>query len=204
MVKTLIFDFGDVFIDLNKDATVIEIQKFGTLMLSEKMLQVNANYETGKISTDDFLNYYKTQFPNTTKKQLREVWNAIILHFPEHRLQFIEQLSEEKKYQLILLSNTNELHIKKVIENMTIERYNRFKNCFEAFYLSHEIHFRKPNKDIYQFVLETHTLKASTCLFIDDKKENTETAKKLNLHTWNINPKTEDITNLFTKMNHLF
>lgn len=204
MIKTLIFDFGDVFINLNKESTLIELQKLGITSFTEEMLQINILYETGKINTESFVNSYLELFPNQTSEQLSDAWNAIILDFPEYRLEFIKALSEKKEYKLILLSNTNELHIEKVIENMTLERYNRFKNCFDAFYLSHEIHLRKPNFDIYEFVLNTHKLKPEECLFIDDTLENTESAKTLRVHTWNINPKTEDIINLFSIQKELF
>jgi len=198
MIKTLIFDFGDVFINLNKEATLIEMQKLGITSFTKEMLQINIQYEIGKINTETFLASYVELFPDYTREQLSKAWNAIILDFPENRLKFIESLSKSKKFNLILLSNTNVLHIEKVIENMTLERFNRFKNCFDAFYLSQEIHLRKPNSDIYNFVIEKHNLKPSECLFIDDTKENTETANKLGIHTWNINPKTEDILDLFS------
>ena len=204
MIKTLIFDFGDVFINLKKDATLIELQKLGITSFTEEMLQINIQYEIGKINTETFLASYLEIFPEHTNEQLSRAWNAIILDFPEYRLNFIEALSESKKFNLILLSNTNKLHIEKVIENMTLERYNRFKNCFDAFYLSQEIHLRKPNSDIYNFVLDTHDLIPNECLFIDDTQENTETAKTLGIHSWNINPKTEDITDLFSLKKELF
>jgi putative hydrolase of the HAD superfamily len=38
---------------------------------------------------------------------------------------------------------------------------------------------------------------AKNCFFIDDTKENTDTAKKLGLLTWNNNPEKDDIINLF-------
>ena len=204
MIKTLIFDFGDVFINLNKEATLIELQKMGITSFTKEMLQINIQYEIGKINTETFLASYLEIFPELTNEQLSRAWNALILDFPENRLNFIEALSESKKFNLILLSNTNNLHIEKVIENMTLERDARFKNCFDAFYLSQEIHLRKPNSDIYNFVLDTHDLNSNDCLFIDDTKENTKTAKKLGFHTWNINPKTEDITDLFSLKKELF
>jgi putative hydrolase of the HAD superfamily len=82
--------------------------------------------------------------------------------------------------------------------------YEDFKNCFDVFYLSHEINLRKPNADIYQFVLSENNLTPDTCLFIDDTEENTKAASKLGIHTWNINPETEDITNLFNIKKELF
>ncbi len=197
MIKTLIFDFGDVFINLDKEAPFIEMKKLGIHSLSNEIIEINKLYETGKIDTNEFLEYYHQKLPSATKGQLSEAWNSIILDFPEYRLEFLEELAKSKKYQLILLSNTNDLHIKKVIENMTLEMFKRFKNCFNAFYFSQEIHFRKPNSDIYEFVLNTHKIKPEECFFIDDTKENTESAKKLGIQTWNINPKNEDVINLF-------
>ncbi|MFT4801148.1 MAG: epoxide hydrolase-like predicted phosphatase [Flavobacteriaceae bacterium] len=204
MIKTVIFDFGDVFINLDKEAPYIEMKKLGIHSFSEEMIENNKLYETGKIDTSAFLDYYQKAFPNISKSQLSEAWNSIILDFPEYRLEYIEALATSKKYQLILLSNTNDLHIEKVIENITLERFQRFKNCFDAFYLSQEIHLRKPNSDIYNFVLDTHNINPNESLFIDDTKENTETAKKLGIHTWNIIPKKEDVVDLFLLKKDIF
>jgi HAD superfamily hydrolase (TIGR01509 family) len=204
MIKTLIFDFGDVFINLYKQATYRELIKLGLSSFSEEMLATNTLYEAGKISSSTFVSYYQQNFPTTTKKQLETAWNAIILDFPAHRLQFIEDLAKKSQYQLILLSNTNELHIKKVIENMGIERYKRFKKSFHQFYLSHEIQLRKPEKEIYQFVLDANSLKANECLFIDDTFENTEAAKAAGIHVWNNNPLADDIVHLFQEKKDIF
>ena len=113
MIKTLIFDFGDVFINLNKESTLIELQKLGITSFSEEMLQINIQYESGRINTETFVSSYLELFPNQKGEQLSAAWNAIILDFPEYRLEFIEELSKSKKHQLILLSNTNDLHIEK-------------------------------------------------------------------------------------------
>jgi len=204
MIKTLIFDFGDVFINLNKEATYTELNKLGIHSFSEEMLQIIKQYEIGVITSHEFCDFYKNIFPNISVDQIVKSWNAIILDFPEYRLNFIEELSKSKKYKLILLSNTNELHIEKVIENMSIERYKRFKNCFDSFYLSHEINLRKPNAEIFEYVLKTHDLIADECFFVDDTNEHTDIAKSLGIHIWNLNPETEDIINIFSLNKELF
>ena len=156
----------------------------------------------GLISTKEFLYYFeeKLEIPSAI---LKKAWNSILRDFPEHRLQFIQKLASEKKYRLFLLSNTNDLHISWIQERWGIDLYNQFKNCFEAFYLTHEINFRKPNLDIYQFVLKKHNLKATETFFIDDTKENTEAAKSIGLKVWNLTPGKEDVTQLFTTKKHL-
>jgi len=202
MIRTIIFDFGDVFINLDKAATLREMKKLKIEIISEEILQKNLDYEKGMISSDVFLTSYLKSFSNLTKVQIRDSWNAILIDFPKYRYSFLKILSEKKYYQLILLSNTNEIHIDWVKENIPF--YEDFKNCFDAFYFSHEINFRKPDADIFEFVLEKHNLKPEECLFIDDTRENTDAASALGIHTWNIDPTREDIIDLFTANKKLF
>lgn len=197
MINTLIFDFGDVFINLDKPAIERSMNKLGISTITNEMLEIAMNYEKGLISTDVFITSFTKKFPMISNKEFTIAWNSIILDFPEHRLTFIEHLASLKKYKLILLSNTNELHIEQVIENMSLDRYLRFKNCFDQFYLSHEIKLRKPDHSIYEFVLRENNLVAKNCIFIDDTKENTEAATTLGLHTWNNDPEKEDVIELF-------
>ena len=197
MINTLIFDFGDVFINLDKPAIERSMNKLGISTITNEMLEIAMNYEKGLISTDVFITSFTKKFPMISNKEFTTAWNSIILDFPEHRLTFIEHLASLKKYKLILLSNTNELHIEQVIENMSLDRYLRFKNCFDQFYLSHEIKLRKPDHSIYEFVLIKNNLIAKNCFFIDDTKENTGAASELGIRTWNNNPKNEDVIDLF-------
>jgi len=197
-IKTIIFDFGDVFINLDKAAIERELIKLGVPeTISLDMYHVASEYEKGLINTENFTTYFTNKFPEISKEEFIKAWNAIILDFPEHRLNFIEQLKDENNYKLVLLSNTNDLHIEQVIENMSLSRYEQFKNCFDRFYLSQEIHLSKPNSNIYEFVLNQNNLIANECLFIDDLKENTEAASKLGIHIWNLIPGQEDVTTLF-------
>src|SRR5680860_58896 len=202
MIRTLIFDFGDVFINLDKAATLREMKKLKIEDLSEELIQTNIQYEKGLISSDGFLVSYLKSFSTLTKPQIIASWNAILIDFPKYRYTFIKLLSEKKYYKLILLSNTNELHINWVKENIPF--YDEFVACFDAFYFSHEINFRKPDSKIYEFILEKHDLKHEECLFIDDTKVNTEAAAALGIHTWNIDPEMEDIIDLFTSNKELF
>ena len=202
MIKTIIFDFGDVFLDLDKAATGKELEKLEISEFSEEMLQHNKDYEKGLISSEDFVSRYCKDYPQLSAKKFRDSWNAILVHFPEHRLQFLQQLARENKYKLILLSNTNDIHIEWVKEN--VQFFDEFKSCFDAFYLSQEINMRKPDASIFKYVLDRHDLVPSETLFIDDTLENTQAAEKLNIHTWNIDPAKEDVVDLFEVKKELF
>ena len=165
MINTLIFDFGDVFINLDKAAIERSLLNLGVPSITEDMLQTAMQYEKGLISTEEFVTSLTTKYPAISAAQFKKAWNAIILDFPEYRLEFIKKLSTIKKYNLILLSNTNALHIEQVIENMSLYRYERFKSCFDRFYLSHELSLRKPDASIYQYVLKENQLEAKSCFF---------------------------------------
>ncbi|GAA0719295.1 HAD family phosphatase [Aquimarina litoralis] len=202
MITTIIFDFGDVFINLDKPATEKELKKLGLPSINKELSDFNKLYEIGKITTSDFIDHYQKIIPNTRKEQIVYAWNAILKEFPEKRLDFIKKLSIEKKYKLLLLSNTNELHINWIQENISF--YHDFKSCFDSFYLSYEINLRKPDSDIFQYVLEEHKLTPENTLFIDDTEENTLAAQRLGIKTWNNNPVTEDVTELFSIKSDLF
>ena len=203
MIKTIIFDFGNVFINLNIEAaTKKALESFKIESFPEEIVAFNALYEIGLVSTDEFLEFYSENFSELSNDQLTAIWNLMLKDFPEYRLNFIKQLKASKKYKLILLSNTNELHIDWVKKHVPF--FDEFKNCFDAFYLSQEVHLRKPNRDIFEFVLNENDLTATECLFIDDVKDNTEAANQLGIHTWNINPETEDVIDLFKIKRDLF
>ena len=198
MIKNIVFDFGDIFINLDKKLFAEELQKIHISQESEEMLPILQQYEMGLVSTDKFLTFFEERL-SVSQDKLKRAWNSILLDFPKERLRFIQNLSESKKYRLFLLSNTNDLHISWIQKNWGMEQYNAFKICFEQFYLSHEINLRKPNNNIYEFVLTTNKLAAKETLFIDDTKENTDAAKALGIHIWNLKPGKEDVLELLTK-----
>ncbi|OUR95117.1 haloacid dehalogenase [Flavobacteriales bacterium 34_180_T64] len=203
MIKTLIFDFGDVFINLDKQGamqTALNLFEFDEF--PEELLAVNSLYEQGLLTTREFLESYTDNFPEHSEQDIIKTWNCILKDFPIHRLEFIQQLAKENKYKLILLSNTNTLHIDWIIEHVPF--YNDFKAAFNAFYLSHEIHLRKPDREIFDFVLKENSLLPEETLFIDDTEENIIAAKTMRIHTWQIDPITEDVVNLFTAKKELF
>ncbi|SDI20521.1 HAD family hydrolase [Winogradskyella thalassocola] len=203
MIKTLIFDFGDVFINLDKPGAMqnaLDVFKLETF--EADMIKTNELYEVGKISTSEFIQFYKTKFPHVSEAVLIDAWNFIIKDFPNHRLDFIKNLAIQKEYKLILLSNTNNMHINFIKQNVSF--YEEFKACFDVFYLSQEIQLRKPNTDIFEFVLSENNLKPKECLFIDDTKDNTDTAAIMGFKTWNIDETKEDVITLFETKKELF
>ena len=204
MISNIIFDFGDVFINLDKKAPEEALKKMGIDRIDEEMLNWHNAYEKGMINSKKLTNNYIERFPQLDSTSFQLAWNSILLNLPQERLDWITALSRSKKYRLFLLSNTNALHINQVIKNMTALRYEIFRECFEHFYLSYEIKCSKPDPDIYEHVLKENGLDAGETLFIDDLPANTQAAAALGLYTWNLRPGVEDVTQLFTVKKDLF
>jgi putative hydrolase of the HAD superfamily len=103
------------------------------------------------------------------------------------------------KYRLFLLSNTDAMHIEKFQHKAGMSFYRDFYQCFEKFYFSFEIGMRKPDVEIFNYVIKKHNLSPKRTLFVDDKKENTDAAKAAGLEVWNLQVGQEDVVNLFEK-----
>lgn len=197
MIEAIIFDFGDVFIDLNKQAIDSEFRKLGLTAWHDDLDTLNKMYEIGKIDELEFIQGFQKHLPNVELTEIRAAWNSILGDFPLKRLEFLQMIAS--KYRLFLLSNTDHTHIEK-FEHKEGQTFARdFYGCFEKVYFSYEIGIRKPDENAFKYVINNHNLNPKKTLFIDDKKENTDIAEKLGFKIWNIQPGIEDVTQLFDK-----
>ncbi|QBA64382.1 HAD family hydrolase [Muriicola soli] len=196
MIKNILFDFGDVFINLDKGATLRELSEAGYDVIAAELYPLMISYEKGLLPTSEFVKSAQYYFPGLETMDLISAWNAIILDFPEDRLTFLKQLAARENYRLFLLSNTNDLHITKVKKEMGEKKFNAFRKCFEGFYLSHELKMRKPDAEVFLTILENHSLKPNETLFVDDTLEHIVSADRLGLKTWHLQVGKEAVTDL--------
>lgn len=185
---TLIFDLGNVIINLKPD----EIWQKEDLLPNfdaQKLHQLQTNfffndYETGKISTTDFIQQLKNIALLSTISDAEIIghWNALLLDIPAHRIELLYQLKQ--KHTLVLLSNTNDIHLDFIVQYLH-QHFN--KNVFDEIFIhqfySQKLGLRKPTKEIYERVLQLANIDATTAYFFDDKAENLIEPKKLGVKT---------------------
>ncbi|WP_130735593.1 HAD family phosphatase [Flavobacterium sp. J27] len=200
MIDTIIFDFGDVFINLDHNATEKALQNLGVREWNSELDALNKSYEVGKIDELAFIEGIQRHTNAADLLTIREAWNAILLDFPLYRLEFLQMIGS--KYRLFLLSNTDSTHIDKFEHKVGQSFARDFYSCFEKVYFSFEIGQRKPDENTYKYIINNHNLVPKKTLFVDDKLENIEGAQKAGLQTWHLNPKKEDVTLLFEKLKH--
>jgi len=197
MINTIIFDFGDIFINLEKDKALAEFEKLGLSGPNNELLEANEMFERGQIKEDQFLETFQKFLPEADIEEIRSAWNAVIGEFPLYRLEFLQLLST--KYRLFLLTNTDQIHINEFEENVGASFFSDFYQCFEKVYYSFEMGMRKPDPQIFSYILNKHDLSPKRTLFIDDKKENTDAAAALGINVWNLQVGKEDVVELFDK-----
>ncbi len=197
MIETIIFDFGDIFIDLDKDACSREFASLGLTHMNGEIEKLNHRFEVGEIDELAFLEGFQKQIPHADILDIRKAWNALVGDFPLRRLEFLQMLTGQ--YRLFLLTNTDSIHIDRFEHKVGMTFARDFYQCFEKVYYSYEMGLRKPDPKLFETIIGRHGLDPAKTLFVDDKKENTDSAASLGLRVWNLIPGQEDVCDLFSK-----
>jgi len=187
-IRHIIFDLGGVL--LNLDYTLTEkafvaagITDFGERYSQLQQTDIFDRLETGRMGREEFITAMQSFSPvPITENQILQAWNAMLLDFPLRRLQILQQLRNH--YDLLLLSNTNEIH--EEVFNNTLMREHGIPNIgvfFDKVYMSHRVGLRKPMPEIFMRVLEDNGLQAAHTLFIDDSPQHISAADKLGIKT---------------------
>lgn len=195
MIKNIILDFGAVLIPIDESKTWQAFKSLGADVILQDQTEIFYSYETGKISSKEFL--AKIQpffFRKIFLPDLAQAWNALLSPLPEDNIQLLKRL--RKDYRLFLLSNTNDLHIKAIKETAGPFLYNQFIKQFEKVYFSYEVGLRKPDKAIFEKVLSDNDLKAEETFYVDDGKQHIKTAREMGIHTWHLEPDVDHISDL--------
>jgi len=200
-INNIIFDLGGVILNIDYNKTAKAFKSLGIKNHNEMYTQFNQislfdDLEVGKITPA----FFRTKIKELCKINISDIeidnaWNAMLLDFPKKRLDLLNEL--KNKYRLFLLSNTNEIHLidyqKQLQKKFNLNSLEKF---FEKEYYSHVVGLRKPNKEIFEMVLNENKLIASETLFIDDSIQHIEGAKLVGINTYHLT-KGESITDIF-------
>lgn len=190
-IKNIIFDFGEVLINLNRQRCIDSFKKLGVNNVEEL---VNARQgffmalEEGAISVPQFRNEVREAAKNAslTDRQIDEAWNSMLADLPSYKLDALLEL--RKQYRVFLLSNTNKIHWDWSLRHAFPYNGNNEKNYFEEIFLSYEMHLVKPGAEIFKAVINATGIKPEDTFFIDDSEANCKTAATLGITTHTASP----------------
>ncbi len=175
-VSTVIFDFGNVLIDLDIPGFYQKVSELtGIRSAEDKQIfeETMSLYERGLINTDLFIN--RVIHLSKTSVQAWDViqcWNSMLVGIKPETLDFLKDL--KTKYKTYILSNTNPLHIEWVHNHLKrvhgVEEFE-VKYLHRAFY-SHQLKLAKPQPEIYKVVQSLIGVLPEEILFVDDLEKN--------------------------------
>jgi len=197
-VANILFDFGNVIIDIDIPGAIDRIAAFRSPKVSEEtydreLRKLVRKYEVDAISTDLFINgILKYADVSVQARDVIVAWNSMLVSLPEYRLTMLERLKD--RFGLFMLSNTNYLHIEWVHEYLrTTHHIEDFESrFFDVVYYSHLIKARKPDSKAFEYVIEDAMITPEKTLFIDDNEANIETASDLGFQTL-LSPSDKDV-----------
>jgi putative hydrolase of the HAD superfamily len=182
VLKTGIFDLGNVFVNVKSRVAVERIcrryPRLSTVWINDFLHHSDPVrlYETGAIDSREFHRLVNRALKiDLNYEEFRSVWQEIFDPI-ETMIGLLPGLWE--KYHLILLSNTNPLHVE------YLRNTYRFLHYFHDHIFSYETRCKKPDAEIYRIALRRAGAKPAECVFIDDKMENVQGAHRLGIRSF--------------------
>lgn len=202
---TLLLDLGGVLIDVDYRAAArafhaLGFEDFEMLYSKAQQDRLFDGFETGGLGPADFRDRIRALFrPDITDREIDACWNAMLGSIPPPRIQLLRALKE--RYQLLLLSNTNAIHVPAF--EAIIARENNisdFRSLFHGAYYSCEIGLRKPHAEAFHHVLQRHDAHPARTLFIDDSIQHVIGAREAGLHAEHLDLEREDVLRLVERL----
>ena len=199
--SAVIFDLGGVLIRLDYQRTIAAFKQLGISNFEELYTQANQQqlfdlFETGMISPQRFINELLDFLPNgTSPNQVVNAWNTMILDVPSASINVLNQV--RKTHHIVLLSNTNALHVPVVRKEWRKLTDRPMEDFFDGLYFSHELGLRKPHPDTFRTVCQREDILPEETLFIDDSFQHIEGARIAGLQTHHLQS-IEELTHLFS------
>jgi putative hydrolase of the HAD superfamily len=183
LYKGIIFDIGGVLVDVRiksflehfvRQTGFSKDQLYSMIVMGGEW----ERFEKGLI-TDEQLKE-RIEKDHGIKPELMERmaddWRKSLKPIPKS-IEIVRKLKRQGKYKLFALSNVDE-----VTTRQCLDRFKFYKH-FDGVVLSWEVHMRKPEPEIYQYVLKRMRLSPEETIFIDNYPLNLPPAKAMGMHT---------------------
>jgi len=186
-VKNVILDLGGVLVDIEPSNTV---EAFKRIMQPDIYESINwedatealCSMEVGKWDKSQFFGYFKKICkPSVIEEEIIDAWNAMVLEFPHERVEMVKSLAQ--KYNLFLLSNTNEIHISCFEQDFKNRYHIHLPDLFSKVFYSSEIGFRKPHAESFHYVLNHAGIIAEETVMVDDREDNCRMAESIGMQS---------------------
>ena len=192
MIRNIIFDLGRVLIKFDPEMFVDRIKPENE---EDRQLLLNnifkakewAEMDAGVLDEDEMYEIVKTRIPERLHRKAYELiynWNQPVVMI--EGMSDVVKECKKKGYGLYLLSNAS---------TRVPQYWNTVEGseCFDGMVISAMEKEIKPNRRIYEILLNRFHLKADECLFIDDTLRNVEGAQAVGIKGYHFDGNVEKL-----------
>tara|TARA_S200000501_G_C20623924_1_gene655835 strand:+ start:208 stop:837 length:630 start_codon:yes stop_codon:yes gene_type:complete len=189
-IKLILWDFGGVltkspikkFLEYEKDSgvepgTIVKINSHNSF--NNAWAKLEKNLINKKQFTQLFLEEAK-KIEISCKLDIEKLLNCLDLELNTEMVNYF--LKIRKKFPCACLTNNISESIKPKINI----HFKKFKKYFSFSFESSKLGLRKPEKEIYEYVLDTLNLRPENILFLDDLGINLKPAKAIGFKTYKV------------------
>lgn len=188
MIKNVIFDLGGVLIDLDREEALKRFREIGVhdidiLLDPYRQTGILLDLETGRLDAEAFSQALSQRYNKTIAvKDVSYALLGFLRRVDSEKFEYIEKL--RSNYKVYLLSNTNPyIHSYAESEEFLPSR-KPLCHFFDHIYASYQMGCCKPDKLIFDKMLEHGKFDPSESLFIDDGPDNVAMGESLGMKTY--------------------
>ncbi|ACY86322.1 glucose-1-phosphatase [Edwardsiella piscicida] len=176
-----IFDLGNVIVDIDFHRVLGVWSRYSgaplaTLSKRFTMGDTFRQHERGAIDDETFAQRLCDEMGiSLSFAQFELGWQAIFVALRPEVIDIMQRLRRQGE-RVVVLSNTNRLHT-----HFWPKHYPEIAAACDKMYLSQELGMRKPDAEIYRYVLEQERAAAGESVFFDDNADNVAAAKALGI-----------------------
>ena len=182
-IRNIVFDMGKVIIQFDPDRF---LDRAGVFDRDDRMLLKKEIYESplwiemdrGALTEEGMIRIVKPVLPEHLQQYTEELiagWCEPIE--PVEGMEELVYELKERGYGIYLLSNAS-------VMQKTYWKQVGCSSCFDGTVVSAFEGVMKPDRTIYEILLEHYGLEAEECLFIDDREANLKTSEEMGISVY--------------------
>lgn len=187
MIRNIVFDLGGVIFKIDKQQAISRFREAGfadaaSYLDAFTQVGIFGQLESGQIGAEEF----REKLSELAGREISmegcaHGWQGYFAELPRRNLDKLTEL-RSRGYRISLLSNTNPFMMQWVLSDKFDGQGHGITHYFDALYLSYQLHAMKPERRIFELMLEGENAIPAETVFIDDSRHNVEAAASLGIH----------------------